>query len=350
MIKYRSRIDSLTNFITKRCALLDPHLDVALSCNRGGHEFSLARRHDLWVRVWGAFLRAHGWTVAWEPRRQCQCHHPGCKVPDLMARGPTGALHLLDCTIRHTCPPGRGAFGVHATRVRQFERDKRAEYEAGWPQQLEVPQVVPLAASTFASVGEAAQGFFRQVVRGRAGGAPVASDALRFQNLASGQVTELWRRRISVFLRIAIGLQVLSRVRVAALGPGLTQGGDDDRGMGWARGEQQRQLFGALQRRRSTAREARDAERGVGGAYGGDVAGFGVLGSSVLQSRPAERRRRLPPALRWLGARAWGPVAWPCGAPGVRPALGVGVFGAPGVPCVSPVLSAFPPPLRRGLE
>ena len=197
-----------------------------------------------------------------------------------MARSPTGELHLCDVAIRHTCSPVARSFGVHATRVRQFERDKRAEYSrTAWSLQPEVPRVVPLLASTYGFIGEHAQRFFRRVVKSHAVASPVASDALRFQNLASGQSSELWRRRISVSLRIFIALQVLSRVRAATHGPGPVRGYRPARRMGWALGAQRRQLFGGIEERQGDV-EARLAERGVGGAYGGDCARPGVLGDS----------------------------------------------------------------------
>ena len=133
---------------------------------------------------------------------------------------PGGQPLALDGAIRHLRPPGSEQFGSHGALMDAAERDKLREYHPGrgrWPPaHLAVaPRVVPLAASTFGSVGERAMGFFRDVVRESAAGAAFASDAVRYQNLHSGQRAEVWRRRICVWLRICVGTHLLARVQAA---------------------------------------------------------------------------------------------------------------------------------------
>ena len=82
-----------------------------------------------------------------------------------------------------------------------------------------MPRCVPLIGTTFAVIGDAAQGFFRSVVAAHAASQQVVSDALQTQNLGFGQHSTFWRRRISVGLRIAVATQVVARVR-GAISPG----------------------------------------------------------------------------------------------------------------------------------
>ena len=82
-----------------------------------------------------------------------------------------------------------------------------------------MPRCVPLIGTTFAVIGDAAQGFFRSVVAAHAASQQVVSDALQTQNLSFGQHSTYWGRRISVGLRIAVAMQVVARVR-GAISPG----------------------------------------------------------------------------------------------------------------------------------
>ena len=270
------------------CAELDGRLDVALSCGRAGHTFTHGRRHDSWRIVWGAFLRAHAWPSAEERRSAIRHHAPGCVVPDIMTWGPTGRLFGLDVRITHTTSPLLNTFGLHATRIAAHEREKLRLYRrSAWPQQPVVPVIVPLVASTFGGVGGHAQGFFRRVVRGYGEAAPFLSDALRFQNLNSGQHAVLWRRRICVALRIVVACQVLARVNGAAVAFDAASPDVARSSMAPWRRLQRRFAF-APARGVFLAAERAAVDGGVGGAYGGDIARPGVLGDGFPRSRPAD--------------------------------------------------------------
>lgn len=143
----------------------------------------------------------------------------------------------IDVTVRHTVDsafPFR--FGRYSSAVTSAERAKRAAYAAGrgW---VRVPgAVLPVVATTMGTMGPTAWHFFDSVVRERRHGAVVVSDVLAHQHLHRGQETELWARRICVFLRIAVATVALARLRGAIR--------DDHRrgatvpGWSWARQQQ----------------------------------------------------------------------------------------------------------------
>ena len=274
------------------CADLDPELDVLSACGRGGHAFSHTARHDMWVAVWDAFLRAHGYSITRERQIQAVFGRlsPGTKCPDLLVGLPGGQPLALDGVVRHFCPPGSEQFGTHGALMDAAERAKLREYHPGrgrWPPaHLAVaPRVVPLAASTFGSVGERAMGFFRDVVRESAAGAAFASDAVRYQNLHSGQHAEVWRRRICVWLRICVGTHLLARVR-AACDPALADQLRHAERCGFERWRRTQAVVAGVAGC-TAALPVELAGAAVGGGYAGDVPRDGILGDGLARLRGA---------------------------------------------------------------
>ena len=128
-------------------------------------------------------------------------------------------------------------------------------------------------------VGGRAQRFFAAVVRRHVAGASLMAD-LGFQHLHGGQHSCLWRRRLCVQLRVAIGTQAVRRVHAAgggvAGGVALRQG-RAARDFDAVRGQQQ-DLMAALWVPPPSGAAAGVGLGGVGDGYGGDVARRGVLG------------------------------------------------------------------------
>ena len=290
----------------------DPFFDVALTCSAGGHSVSRGLRHDLWVGAWCAFLRAHGYRVETDHQLRARfAALPGrTKRPDLLATTPEGALLPLDAAIGHaTCPlshaaldalgaprglPARGQNG-HLVHVERLERGKCGEYRRQYRQGLWPPPclaqrpvaVVPLAASTYGCVGPAARRLFSAVVRRAERHAAVVSDAVQQQGLARSQHIEMWRRRLCVFLRIAVATQVMGRVQDATqAGGAAARGSRTGRGsFEWARVVPRRVAFPGRFGRRATAPVRDPLGGGSGGAFGGDVPRAGIMGDGVQLER-----------------------------------------------------------------
>ena len=106
---------------------------------------------------------------------------------------------------------------------------------------------------------------------------------LGFQHLHSGQHSCLWRRRICVQLRVAIGTQAVRRVHAAGgggVGGVALRQGRAARDFDAVRGQQQ-DLMAALWGPSAWPLLGTAAGIGLGGVgdgYGGDIARRGVLG------------------------------------------------------------------------
>ena len=196
---------------SRGCRSLDPALDVAASCNRGGHVVSLKRRHDLWCLVWRAFCSALQMPAIPEDRGHIV-------RPDISVwADPTGSPVALDITIGHPTPPGAAAFGTLEARLRAQHAAKLRQYrDGGWFGGPDRPHLIPIVASTLGVVGSAGRRFFARVMRQRARSAPSAAVELSHQNLNHGQFAVLWRRRICTFLRIVVATAIVARVQHAS--------------------------------------------------------------------------------------------------------------------------------------
>ena len=265
------------------CGELDALMDRVLACAGAGHAFTHTQRHDHWVRVWGAFLRAHGMPLATEPRRALQ--GTGCRCYDHLTRVGAGRLVGLDVALHHAALPDAVSFSTPERRLARWERRKRTLYsESAWRDQPEVPHCVPLVASTFGQIGPAARRFFESVVRRRVSGAMLLGE-LGSQNLHGGQHSILWRRRICVQLRVAVGAQVVGRVHTARAplhGGRSRRIGQSLRDFDVARGWQLR----VMQQCHHVGSQLVGADvGGVGFGYGGDHARLGVLGDGFVRRR-----------------------------------------------------------------
>ena len=168
----------------------------------------------MWRATWSVFCRAHGLPRRDDPRRAMRSQ--GLPTPDIVVFETARARWVaLDNAIHHACSPSDDAFGTASRRMGRWEQAKVGTYtgNAAWCAQPDPPVVLPLVGSTFGAIGRRAWAFFDSVVRDGAAPLPAVDDAVAFAGLLPGQRTLLWRRRLSVSLRLAVATSVVGRIQ-----------------------------------------------------------------------------------------------------------------------------------------
>ena len=204
---------------------------------------------------------------------------------DHFTRTVTGQLVGLDVAIHHPTRPGDMSFSTPRRRLGRWEAAKRRLYaDLGWPDAPEVPRCVPLVASTFGEIGPSARAFFASVIRGHLGAQAVTAGALQAPRLHAGRHTALWRRRLSVQLRAAIGTQQLARLHAGVVPLAITAARREGRALRCF--ETTRRVMARVTARCRVAAPLWAPADAVGFAFGGDVCRSGVVGDGFARGRP----------------------------------------------------------------